>query len=245
MEPDIISPFPEYVGFAVVTMDCLGSYSLSPEEEKILSPRAVQKRRDEFLLGRAAAHRAMIGAGIASPPPVSRGTSNEPIWPEGYIGTITHSSGVAVSAVCPAEQSDGIGVDIENVEKNISPNVYRLTCLKEEIEQINFEKFQSEKPPSEKFRPEESQTGESLSRLMFMRIFSAKEAGFKAFFPQAREYIDYKEAVLSWDADQKWFDGTLLKAAGPKYPRGSHFRVGSRVAGRFVFSFILLPPALP
>ena len=221
----ITSPFPDYVGFSVVTMDTLGRYALSPEEERILSSRAVRKRRDEFLMGRAASFHAMMRAGIESPPPVPKGPSNEPIWPEGYVGAITHSSGVAVSAVCPADRLDGIGVDIENFKRNVSPNVYRLTCLKEELEQIHVD--------------------ESQSRLMFMRIFSAKEAGFKAFFPLAQEYIDYKEAALSWDTDQECFHGTLLKAAGPKYPKGSYFRVGSRVVDRFVFSFVLLPSKAP
>ena len=77
--------------------------------------------------------------------------------------------------------------------------------------------------------------------LMFMRLFSAKEAGFKAFFPHAQEYSDYREAALSWDADQKCFHGILLKAAGRKYPVGSSFKVGSQVIDRFVFSFVLLP----
>ena len=117
-------------------MDNIGDYSLSDEEEEILSPRAVKKRRDEFLLGRAACHSALKQLGIASPPPVLKGSFREPIWPEGYIGSITHSSDIAICAACPEGRAHGIGVDIESLEKDVSPGVFRMICNEEELEEI-------------------------------------------------------------------------------------------------------------
>jgi 4'-phosphopantetheinyl transferase EntD len=217
----IKSPFPKYVGFAVKKMDNIGEYTLSDEEADILSPRAVKKRRDEFLLGRAACHSSLKQVGITSPPPVLKGSFREPIWPKGYIGSITHSSDMAICAVCPESRANGIGVDIESLEKDVSQGVFRMICNEEEIKEIRLYR--------------------EGSQVMFKRFFSAKEAGFKAFFPHAREYIDYKEAVLSWDAEQECFHGILLKSAGDKYPAGSGFRVDSEIVDGFVFSHIMLP----
>ncbi len=217
----ITSPFPDYVGFDIKTMDTLGDFTLSPEEAEILSPKAVPKRRNEFILGRAASHCALKKVGFISPPPVLKGKHREPIWPTGYVGTITHSSGVAIGAVCSKTKAAGIGVDIEKLERDVSTGVFRITCTEEELELIN--------------------SNQSRSQIMFKRIFSAKEAGFKAFYYHAKEYIDYKEATLSWDPDTSCFNGTLLKAAGKEYPVGTSFRVGSQLVGGFVFSFILLP----
>ncbi len=217
----IESPFAEYVGFDIKTMDTLGDFSLSPEEAELLSPKAVQKRKDEFTLGRAASYYALKKVGFVSPPPVLKGKNREPIWPEGYIGTISHSSGVAISAVCSEAHAAGIGVDIEKLERNVSPGVFRITCTETELELVNSD--------------------HSKNQIMFKRIFSAKEAGFKAFYYHAKEYIDYKEATLSWDADKSCFKGILLKAAGKDYPVGTSFYVGSKLVAGFVFSFILLP----
>lgn len=201
-------------------MDNLGDYLLSDEEAEILSPRVVKKRRDEFSLGRAACRSALKQIGFISPPPVLKGPSSEPIWPNGYIGSITHCSGIAVCAVCPETRAQGIGLDIESLERDVSPRVYRMTCTEEEIECIRL-------------------AGDE-SHVMFKRLFSAKEAGFKALFPRARKYIGYKEAMLSWDARQECFHGILLKPAGDAYPKGFAFRVNSRIVDRFVFSYILV-----
>jgi len=73
-------------------------------------------------------------------------------------------------------------------------------------------------------------------------IFSAKEAGFKAFFPIQQIYLGYQDAELAWRDETQSFVGTLLKGAGDQHPIGTPFEVGCRIAGEFVFSFISLPP---
>ena len=217
----IASPFPEFVGFAVKTIDAIGDFVLSPEEADILSARAVKKRRDDFLLGRAACSTALKQIGLKDPPPILKGPSNEPIWPESYIGSITHSFGTAICAVCPDHLADGIGVDIEHIAGDVSPDVFRITCTEAEIGQIEVENQDAQ--------------------LMFKRFFSAKEAAFKAFFPHAQSYIDYKEATLIWNKATSYFQGELLVDAGMAYPAGSVFTVGSSIEDDFVFSHILLP----
>ena len=73
-------------------------------------------------------------------------------------------------------------------------------------------------------------------------IFSAKEAGFKAFFPIERIYLGYQDAELSWSEGAKSFTGVLRKGAGDHYPIGFRFEVGCQIVEGFVFSFVSLPP---
>lgn len=216
------SPFPKYVGFAVKTMDDLDDYSLSSEELKIISPRAVEKRRAEFILGRAACNSALRDVGITPPPPVLKGRSGEPIWPEGYVGAITHTKDIAICAVCPKTRADGIGMDIEEIKGDISPDVYNIVCIGRELERVLED--------------------QSQSTLRFKRIFSAKEAAFKAFSPHTPEFLDFKDAILMWDDEEGRFLGELLRSVGDEYPKGYDFEVGSLIVDAFVFSFILLPP---
>ena len=59
----IQSPFPPAFGFACVSTEDLGDYSPLPDELECLSPKAVEKRRTEFFLGRLAAFRALQAIG--------------------------------------------------------------------------------------------------------------------------------------------------------------------------------------
>ncbi|MCD6569376.1 MAG: 4'-phosphopantetheinyl transferase superfamily protein [Deltaproteobacteria bacterium] len=218
----VSSPFPEYVGFAVKTINDLGNYSLTPEELKLISPRAVEKRRIEFILGRAACNSALRNIGFSSPPPVLRGKSNEPIWPEGYVGAITHTKNIAICALCPRTKAGGIGVDLEEIEGDVSLDVYNIVCLDQELKWVLKD--------------------QSQSTLRFKQIFSAKEAAFKAFYPQVHEFLNFKDAILSWDDEEARFFGELLGPVGNAYPKGYGFEVGSLIVDGLVFSFILLPP---
>jgi 4'-phosphopantetheinyl transferase EntD len=76
--------------------------------------RALPRRRDEFLTGRATARRALVDAGY-EPVAVPRGERGAPVWPDGVVGSISHAGGWCVAVVGRAGVDDdvrGIGVDL-------------------------------------------------------------------------------------------------------------------------------------
>lgn len=75
--------------------------------------RAVDKRRAEFLAGRWCAREALRLAGLADPPPIAIGAEREPLWPAGWVGSISHSRGEAWAVAAPAGRLRGIGIDLE------------------------------------------------------------------------------------------------------------------------------------
>lgn len=208
------SPFPEYIGFAVMTAETC-RYTLTPAEAHILGPRAIPKRVDEFTRGRAACHAALEQIGITDSPPILKGAYGEPIWPAGVIGAVTHAAGIAIAAVSYTDRAAGIGVDLEKTRPDLPYDAYDLVCTGGERAWI----------------------GEDRGR--FACLFSAKEAAYKAFFPHVRSYLDFHDAELTWRADG--FTGVLLIPIGATYPVGYRFEVGVGDLGDMVFSHILLP----
>ena len=217
----IPSPFPADFGFACVSAEDLGNYVPHPAEMKCLSPKAVEKRRTEFFLGRLAASRALQALGV-TPEPVLKGVRREPLWQEGIVGAITHKADIALAVVARKSRACGVGVDLESLDKPVSFKISTKVCTASEREWL-------EKMPGEQDR-----------RLKM--IFSAKEAGFKAFFPIEQIYLGYQDAELSWRDETQSFLGVLLKAAGHRHPVGTSFEVGCQIIGKLVFSFVSLPP---
>lgn len=218
-----MSPFPDWVGFATKTEKDLAGYHLSAQEAALLGSRVVKKRRKEFLLGRAACHTALRSAGIPSPPPILKGPHNEPIWPRGYVGALTHTSEMAICAVAPAHRTRGLGVDVEDLRTQVPEDAYRLVCTNDELTWLLSA------------NPDERTT-------RFKMIFSSKEAVFKAFFPQVRTYIEFHAGTLDWNESRKQFHGRLHKTLPNAYPAGYRFTVDCRILDTIVFSSILLPP---
>jgi len=211
----INSPFPGYVGFAVRTKHGAAGFSLDPAEARLLSPRMALKRREEFVIGRAAAHAALKQLGFSPPPPILQGPLHEPLWPEGYIGSITHTAGIAACAVCSRDHAAGIGIDLENIPEQFDQDLSQIVSTDDERAWV----------------------GRDALRLI--RLFSAKEAAFKGFFPQTGAYHDFMDAFLTWQG--QGFCGRLLRSIGP-YPPDFEFLVGSIVINTLVFSFMSLPP---
>ena len=73
---------------------------------------AVNKRRAEFLAGRFAAANAISRlCGLWHTPGISG--SGAPVWPQGLIGSISHSINYVVAVVRRGEQKNvGIGIDL-------------------------------------------------------------------------------------------------------------------------------------
>lgn len=85
-----------------------------PAPEEALVEKSAPKRRREFALGRACARSALEGLGHGDAM-IGRGANGAPLWPEGIIGSITHTKDYAAAVVGEAWHFSGIGVDAERV----------------------------------------------------------------------------------------------------------------------------------
>ena len=116
----------------------------------------------------------------------------------------------------------GVGVDLEALEPPVRFSISTKVCTEPE------QAWLDDAPDAKDTR--------------LKMIFSAKEAGFKAFFPIEKIYLGYKDAELAWREETQSFVGILLKGAGNHHPAGFPFEVGCKIIDKFVFSFISLPP---
>lgn len=219
---NIVSPFGEDFGFSLKTFNDYAGVNLYPEEMTIIGHNAVQKRKIEFCLGRAAAHSALCIINVYNTP-VRKGNHNEPLWPRGIVGAISHCDKIALAAVASKEKTAGIGIDIERMDPSIKEDIAKEVCTAKELDWVN--KINDER----------------LKRMLM--IFSAKESTFKAFFPITNLFLNFSDAELSWNEAKGSFSGKLLTSVGEDYCRGYIFEVGCRIIDKYIFTFIKLPPA--
>lgn len=168
------------------TREELLDVELFPEEQRSMG-RAVEKRRREFVTGRACARQALEGLGIA-PVAIPSGEGGEPIWPSGVVGSISHCQGYRACAVARADDVRSLGVDAE-VDEPLPDGV---------LEQVAFGR--------ERAMVADPSAGVYLDRL----LFSAKEAIYKAWFPLAQRWLGFEDVELTIDVPGDAFRGQLL-----------------------------------
>ncbi len=166
-----------------------GDVVLFPEEELALG-RAVEKRRREFTTARACAREALAGLGLP-PLPIASGARGEPCWPAGIVGSITHCRGYRACAVARETELLTIGIDAEPNEA-LSDGVLAEIALAEELPRLR-----------ELERIEPTIHWDRL-------LFSAKESVYKAWFPLARRWLGFEDAVLAIDPLECTFAVRLL-----------------------------------
>lgn len=136
---------------------------------------AVKKRQIEYLCGRYCAMTAMKELGLPSIP-LAMGEDRAPIWPEGLLGSITHTQGWASAAVGRRPAVKGLGLDLEHEMALASPPMVKHICLDER---------------------ELSAVAEHLGvreGLALTLIFSAKESFFKATYNRVQRYYGFHVA---------------------------------------------------
>jgi 4'-phosphopantetheinyl transferase EntD len=189
---------------------------LFPEEEEAVG-QAVEKRRHEFVTGRACARRALERLGIG-PVPIGSGERGQPLWPAGIVGSITHCRGYRACAVAPKEELASLGIDAE-VHEPLPDGI-----------------LESIASPKERLQVANGSTGACLDRVMF----SAKEAVYKAWFPLTQMWLGFEDVDMSID------DGTFrarLLVQGPIVgeERLTDFRGRWRVEDGVVLSAVVVP----
>ena len=71
-----------------------------------------ENRQWEFTAGRLCAVQAIRGLG-GSETEIPVGERGEPIWPKGFVGSITHTQGYAAAAVALRSEVITVGIDAE------------------------------------------------------------------------------------------------------------------------------------
>lgn len=144
------------------------------------------KRKQEFTNGRICAKKALQKAGI-TPPFISKHADGAPIWPEGWIGSISHTNGLTGCIVGEVKQCLGLGLDIERWNR-VSPSIWNKIFTEKEQE------FLLSLSPSEQ-------------SIRATQIFSAKEALYKFQRPITQQYLGFLEA--NWQPNLSQFETTI------------------------------------
>nr|WP_254899108.1 4'-phosphopantetheinyl transferase superfamily protein [Thalassococcus arenae] len=149
---------------------------------------AVPRRIAEFAGGRQAARAALEGLGI-DPRAIPMGPDRMPVWPQGVAASITHADRLCLAVAAWKSAIPILGVDLETaipIPPQLVPEIASDADL-------------------DAYAP--LPRGEAA-----LRVFSAKEAAYKALYPEIRE-------VAGFDAITLRRSGTALLAeparAGP------------------------------
>lgn len=141
--------------------------------------RSVTSRQAEFLHGRLAA-RAGLAALNRGTEQVGIGDHREPLWPDGVVGSISHTRTVAAAAVLRRDRCACVGIDLaELVSDALEPSLLRLALNQQETALLR-----------------EGQSRDAFRSALTV-AFSAKESLFKALFPAVGRYFGFDAAIVT------------------------------------------------
>lgn len=138
-------------------------------EERHAVQRAVEKRKNEYFATRHLARQALAELSVPAAPLLNN-DDRSPRWPEGIVGSLTHTDvwcGVAVAKAF--EVTRGVGVDMERLN-SVSPEVAKRIFSERELS--------------------------IATRADFAVRFSAKESFYKAIYSSVRRYVGFEEVEV-------------------------------------------------
>jgi 4'-phosphopantetheinyl transferase EntD len=193
---------------------------LFPEEEASIT-RAVEKRRNEFALGRTAAREALGALGIprgALPQNADRSVA----WPDSAWGSITHTDGLCAAVAARREHAAGVGLDAE-LKDRVTARLWHMIATERECASLS------------------APTDEPKQLLRAALLFSAKEAFYKAQFCVSRSWVGFHDVETDFD-DQGGFAVRLLKSVGEHFAEGTLFTGRFAVLERHVVTGLVISP---
>jgi 4'-phosphopantetheinyl transferase EntD len=146
--------------------------------EALFTREMSELRRAQFIAGRAGAHAALAKLhreGFS----LLNDSDGAPEWPNGVVGSISHKHLLSIAAVAPAARFRGIGIDLER-DESTDDNILLQTIAKQ-AERHSLELLASK-----------ASIGSPGTWLL-----SAKEAVYKAFFPQFRKPLAWQDIAIS------------------------------------------------
>jgi len=163
--------------------------SQQPSLHELLPPqlaKAVPKRQAEFVAGRLCAMEALRAAGCIDVVPPGIHADRSPVWPEGFVGSITHAEGFASAAVAPCSRVRGIGIDSERIMNEATAAETAAVIVSEAEQSILLES---------------GPNGISRAQRVTL-VFSAKESVYKCLYPLTGlplDFLDLSLEEIDWD----------------------------------------------
>ena len=131
---------------------------------------ATEKRVQQYTAGRICARRALARLGLRDQTPIVMGSDRVPIWPDGFVGSISHTDHWCAAAVARSSDIRSIGIDLEGCEP-LKEELWQRVCTVDERTWL-----------------------EGLAKdrgLMGKVLFCAKEAVYKCQYTITREYLGF------------------------------------------------------
>ena len=187
-----------------------------PDEEPLIA-RSVTGRRNEFVTVRHCARLALSRLGV-EPAPILKGEKGEPRWPDGVVGSLTHTRGYRGAAVgrSPAIRSVGIDAEPHDVLPDGVLQAISLPAEREEIARLP--------------------AGLHWDRI----LFCAKEATYKAWFPLTGRWLGFEDAHITFDADGGFVSRILIDPVARHGPPLTEMSGRWSVAGGLTLTAIVL-----
>jgi 4'-phosphopantetheinyl transferase EntD len=160
-----------------------------PEEEALVGD-ASPSRRLEFLQGRACARAALRKFGRPEVA-ILRGKDRQPRWPNGVVGSISHTESLCAAAVALEADHAGLGLDVET-DLPVSEAFARRVCSTREL-----------------LRCAEHGSAERFARV----VFSAKESVYKLQHPLSGIVLYWRDLEVLLDDGH--FNVRFLTACPP------------------------------
>jgi 4'-phosphopantetheinyl transferase EntD len=180
-------------------------------EERAGTEVFVARRLHEFQTGRQCARLALARYGVG-PVPIPRGVDRAPIWPEGFVGSISHTSsgasGWCGAAVAQTSSVQSLGLDAE-ADEPLERGLWRVVLTASELAHLS--------------RGSEEEQGWRAKL-----IFSAKECAYKCQYPLTRRFLNFQAFDIALDTSCQTFTAVCKDDLGPSLGKGAV------LLGRFV-----------
>jgi 4'-phosphopantetheinyl transferase EntD len=159
------------VSVAIATREMYSQKLFDAEEETI--SKSALSRRMQFTAGRSCARAALSQLGVQAGPLLAD-RDGVPVWPAGFLGSITHCADFCCAVIGRRFHFQGLGIDAEPLQP-ISDELASWIASPNELAGLGL-------PP----------TNTSWLNV----IFSAKEAFYKAYFPNARVFLEFRDVEV-------------------------------------------------
>ncbi len=163
---------PQRISVAAIDMD---DVDMSAVFRDLVLDGAAVRRQQQFAAGRIAAWQAIEASGHAPAYP-ARGDDREPLWPDGVVGSISHTDRYALAAAASSMETMSVGVDLEAL-RELHSGLRRKLLTEGEISRL--------------------QSAGCYDDEQVLKFFSLKESAYKAVFPFFRQFLDFREVEIT------------------------------------------------